>query len=99
MSVSEFRGVAQDRCIRLYGRPETVVSDNGTELTSRAILEWQNQTGIAWHYIAPDWAGSRQAAAEWLRRELQREAQRRMPERRSVRQPYPCPQAPREMAT
>ncbi|MAB10087.1 MAG: IS3 family transposase [Hyphomonas sp.] len=42
-----------DRCIRLYGRPETIVSDNGTELTSRAILEWQNQTGIAWHYIAP----------------------------------------------
>jgi putative transposase len=42
-----------ERCIRLYGRPETIVSDNGTELTSRAILEWQNQTGIAWHYIAP----------------------------------------------
>lgn len=42
-----------DRCIRLYGKPETIVSDNGTELTSRAILEWQNQTGIAWHYIAP----------------------------------------------
>ena len=42
-----------DRCIRLYGRPETIVSDNGTELTSRAILEWQNETGIAWHYIAP----------------------------------------------
>ena len=42
-----------DRCIRRYGRPETIVSDNGTELTSRAILEWQNETGIAWHYIAP----------------------------------------------
>jgi len=42
-----------DRCIRLYGKPETIVSDNGTELTGRAILEWQNQTGIAWHYIAP----------------------------------------------
>ena len=42
-----------DRCIRLYGKPETIVSDNGTELTSRAVLEWQNQTGIAWHYIAP----------------------------------------------
>ena len=42
-----------DRCIRLYGRPETIVSDNGSELTSRAILEWQNETGIAWHYIAP----------------------------------------------
>jgi transposase InsO family protein len=25
----------------------------GTELTSRAILEWTNQTGTAWHYIAP----------------------------------------------
>lgn len=42
-----------ERCIRLYGRPDTIVSDNGTELTSRAVLEWQNQTGIDWHYIAP----------------------------------------------
>ena len=42
-----------DALIRLYGRPETIVSDNGTELTSRAILEWQNETGVAWHYIAP----------------------------------------------
>ena len=42
-----------DRSIRLCGKPETIVSDKGTELTSRAILEWQNQTGIAWHYIAP----------------------------------------------
>jgi putative transposase len=42
-----------ERCFRLYGRPETIVSDNGTELTSRAILEWQNQTGITRHYIAP----------------------------------------------
>jgi len=42
-----------DRCVRLYGRPETIVSDNGSELTSRALLEWQNETGIAWHYIAP----------------------------------------------
>ncbi len=42
-----------DRIIRLYGKPETIVSDNGTELTSRAILDWQNRTGIAWHYIDP----------------------------------------------
>jgi putative transposase len=42
-----------DRCIRLYGEPETIVSENGTELTSRSIREWQSQTGIAWHYIAP----------------------------------------------
>ena len=42
-----------DRLIRLYGRPQTVVSDNGTELTSRAILQWQNDTHVTWHYIAP----------------------------------------------
>lgn len=42
-----------DRLIRLYGKPQTIVSDNGTELTSKAILEWQNKTGVGWHYIAP----------------------------------------------
>jgi putative transposase len=25
----------------------------GTEFTSRAVLEWQTRTGIAWHYIDP----------------------------------------------
>ena len=30
-----------------------VVSDNGTELTSTAILRWQQERGIDWHYIAP----------------------------------------------
>jgi putative transposase len=30
-----------------------VVSDNGTELTSRAILAWQEERGVEWHYIAP----------------------------------------------
>ena len=39
--------------VRLYGRPTTVVSDNGTELTSRAILRWQGRAGVAWHTIAP----------------------------------------------
>ena len=42
-----------DKLIRLYGKPAAIVSDNGTELTSRAILEWQNSTGVSWHYIAP----------------------------------------------
>jgi len=42
-----------DALIRLYGRPQSIVSDNGTELTSRAMLEWQNETGAQWHYIAP----------------------------------------------
>jgi putative transposase len=35
------------------GRPCMIVSDNGTELTSNAILQWQEETLVAWHYIAP----------------------------------------------
>ena len=35
------------------GLPMTVVSDNGTELTSTAMLGWSQQRGVAWHYIAP----------------------------------------------
>lgn len=30
-----------------------IVSDNGTELTSNAMLRWQARTGVLWHYIAP----------------------------------------------
>ena len=30
-----------------------IVSDNGTELTSHAMLGWQAERGVAWHYIAP----------------------------------------------
>lgn len=30
-----------------------VVSDNGSELTSNAILTWADQSRVAWHYIAP----------------------------------------------
>ena len=33
--------------------PLMIVSDNGTELTSHAILGWQAERGVAWHYIAP----------------------------------------------
>jgi putative transposase len=35
------------------GKPGMIVSDNGTELTSNAILAWSAETGIEWHYIAP----------------------------------------------
>lgn len=35
------------------GRPRTIVSDNGTELTSMAVLRWCQETRIDWHYIAP----------------------------------------------
>lgn len=34
-------------------RPAMIVSDNGTELTSMAILRWSQEHQIDWHYIAP----------------------------------------------
>ncbi|MCB1337803.1 MAG: IS3 family transposase [Maritimibacter sp.] len=42
-----------DALVRIYGRPGCIVSDNGTEFTSRAILRWAADNGIDWHYIDP----------------------------------------------
>lgn len=42
-----------DLIIATRGRPATCVSDNGTELTSMAILQWSQETRVEWHYIAP----------------------------------------------
>ncbi|WP_110648878.1 IS3 family transposase [Salinicola peritrichatus] len=39
--------------IERRGKPGMIVSDNGTELTSNAILHWCAEHLIAWHYIAP----------------------------------------------
>ncbi|MFT5630112.1 MAG: putative transposase [Gammaproteobacteria bacterium] len=30
-----------------------IVSDNGTEFTSRAILKWAGDNDVDWHYIVP----------------------------------------------
>lgn len=35
------------------GKPEMIVSDNGTELTSNAVLKWAQEHCMQWHYIAP----------------------------------------------
>jgi putative transposase len=42
-----------DRIAEVRGYPAMMVSDNGTELTSNAILGWQQERGVEWHYIAP----------------------------------------------
>ena len=42
-----------DRIAELRGYPCMLVSDNGTELTSNAILAWQQEHAVEWHYIAP----------------------------------------------
>ena len=45
--VRELTALAEHR-----GLPCMVVSDNGTELTSHAVLAWCQDTGVEWHYIA-----------------------------------------------
>ncbi|SDF40705.1 hypothetical protein SAMN05216337_105437 [Bradyrhizobium brasilense] len=35
------------------GKSRMVISDNGSELTSNAILVWADQSRVEWHYIAP----------------------------------------------
>jgi putative transposase len=39
--------------IAMRGKPGMIVSDNGTELTSNAVLEWCGTAKIDWHYTAP----------------------------------------------
>ncbi len=46
--VRELDTIAAER-----GYPATIVSDNGTELTSSAVLAWSQARGVGWHYIAP----------------------------------------------
>jgi putative transposase len=41
-----------DRLIAERGMPKTIVSDNGTEFTSMAILKWVQDAGVNRHYIA-----------------------------------------------
>jgi putative transposase len=42
-----------DQIAAVRGYPAMIVSDNGTELTSHAILRWQEDRAVLWHYIAP----------------------------------------------
>ena len=35
------------------GKPRMIVSDNGTEFTSNAVLHWSKEHQVEWHYIAP----------------------------------------------
>jgi len=35
------------------GTPKCIISDNGPELTSRAVLHWTAEHKVEWHYITP----------------------------------------------
>ena len=40
--------------IERRGKPGMIVSDNGTEFTSNALLAWAQDNAIEWHFIAPE---------------------------------------------
>ena len=42
-----------DQAFTECAMPKTIVSDNGTEFTSMAVLKWVRHNGIDWHYIQP----------------------------------------------
>ncbi len=42
-----------DALIARRGKPLMIVSDNGTEFTSMAMLRWSQDHRVEWHYIAP----------------------------------------------
>jgi putative transposase len=42
-----------EQVIEARGKPERILSDNGTEFTSKTILRWSQEQGIRWDYIQP----------------------------------------------
>ena len=42
-----------DSIIKQRKQRRKIVSDNGTEMASKAVLEWCQETRVEWHYIAP----------------------------------------------
>ena len=74
-----------DRIAELRGYPCMVVSDNGTELTSNAILKWQEDRKVGWHCVAPG-----KPVPERSGRKLQRQDARGMSKRTSVPVSAPC---------
>jgi putative transposase len=41
------------KIVGVRGKPQMIVSDNGTEFTSNAMLLWAKDHDVNWHYIAP----------------------------------------------
>lgn len=65
-SISGVRAARElDAIVAWRGRPATIVSGNGTELTNRAVLGWTDRTGVGWHYIA-------RPCGAWLRHDASR---------------------------
>ena len=53
-SISGHRVVRElEAVVERYGRPERIISDNGTEFTSNAVVGWCQRARINWQYIQP----------------------------------------------
>jgi putative transposase len=83
-----------DRLFGERGKPSTIVSDNGTEVASNAILRWADEHKVAWRYIAPG-KPVQNAFAKWfigrLRDELLKETLfRSLPHARAVLEVWRC---------
>lgn len=53
-SISGARVVRElNELINEKGKPQLIVSDNGTEFTSMAVLKWAESHSVSWHYIEP----------------------------------------------
>lgn len=52
---ADLRGRLRELAVLVAERsvPTTIVSDEGTEPMSNAVLSWSGEAGAAWHYIAP----------------------------------------------
>ena len=42
-----------EEVMKIRGKPGRILSDNGTEFTSNAVLQWCQEKGIRWDYIEP----------------------------------------------
>ena len=42
-----------EQIMKVRGKPKMIISDNGTEFTSNAVIKWSMEQGISWHYITP----------------------------------------------
>jgi putative transposase len=53
-SISGRRVVRElSRLVEVHGKPGRIISDNGSEFTSNAVLGWCQERGVDWRYIRP----------------------------------------------
>lgn len=82
-----------DQATKAYGKPKTLISDNGPEFTSRALDAWAHQQGVARHFIDPG-----KGRPERVYRKFQQSPARRVLESALVCRTTSCPAGARRVA-